>query len=64
MKTVFGSVIFLDKSFNRKIDETALRVILNRMPDGFLFAHKILSIILGDQFLPVVGTGEQGRFVY
>ena len=53
------------------IDEPALRVILSRMPDGFVFeqfAHKILSIILGDEFIPVGGTGDRGidgfQFVY
>ncbi|MEB2780809.1 hypothetical protein U3A58_10425 [Algoriphagus sp. C2-6-M1] len=53
------------------IDETALRVILSRMPDGFVFehfAHKILSIVLGDEFIPVGGSGDQGidgfQFIY
>jgi hypothetical protein len=53
------------------IDETALRVIMNRMPDGFVFeqfAHKILTIVLGDEFIPVGGSGDQGidgfQFVY
>jgi len=53
------------------IDETALRVIMSRMPDGFVFeqfAQKILSIVLGDIFIPVGGTRDQGidgfQFVY
>src|SRR5690554_84006 len=53
------------------IDETALRVILSRMPDGFVFehfAHKILVIVLGDEFIPVGGSGDQGidgfQFIY
>ena len=33
------------------------------MPNGFVFeqfANKILSIVLGDEFIPVGGTGDQG----
>ncbi len=54
-----------------KIDEEALRIVLNNMPDGFVFeqfANKILSIIFGDDFIPVGGTGDRGidgfQFVY
>lgn len=46
-----------------KIDEKALRIVLNNMPDGFIFeqfAHKILTTVLGDEFIPVGGSGDQG----
>lgn len=46
-----------------KIDEKALRIILGSMPDGYVFeqfANKILSIILGDEFIPVGGSKDKG----
>lgn len=46
-----------------KIDEKALRTVLESMPDGFVFekfANKILSIVLGDEFIPVGGTKDRG----
>ena len=46
-----------------KIDEKAIRIVLNDMPDGFIFeqfSQKIFSIIFGDKFIPVGGSGDQG----
>ncbi len=45
------------------IDEKAVRIVLNDMPDGFIFEHfskKIFSIVFGDEFIPVGGSGDQG----
>ena len=54
-----------------KLDEEALRIVLNDMPDGFIFeqfAQKICSVIFGDEFIPVGGVGDQGidalKYVY
>ncbi len=46
-----------------KIDKEALTIVLGNMPDGFVFeefAQKILSIIFGDAFIPVGGSGDRG----
>ena len=46
-----------------KIDELVLRDSLVKMPDGFAFekfAHKILAIVFGDEFIPVGGSGDRG----
>ena len=45
------------------IDEKAIRIVLNDMPDGFIFEHfsqKIFSLVFGDEFIPVGGSGDQG----
>lgn len=46
-----------------KLDENSIRIILNDMPDGFVFEHfaqKIFSIVFEDSFIPVGGSGDQG----
>ncbi|MGL1888695.1 MAG: hypothetical protein OCD76_19435 [Reichenbachiella sp.] len=45
------------------LDQEAIRIVLSKMPDGFLFegfAQKIFNIVFGDTFIPVGGSGDQG----